>query len=276
MRLMVMITAKPPMNQTRGIEITGLNAFDDNYIWMLRNPGSSYAVAVDPGDEAPVMAWLQQQDCDLSAILITHHHYDHVGGIAELRQAYPDVAVYGPANETIRGLTIKLKEGERPQIAGLDAHFQVLEVPGHTAGHIAYFGEGALFCGDTLFGAGCGRIFTGTFEQLSDSLLRIAALPEDTQVYCAHEYTLVNLGFAQWVEPENPDLLNRIRCELEKREAGVPTVPSRLAEELLTNPFLRTRDRIVVRAAEKAAGRSLTTPGEVFTALRQWKDSKYD
>jgi hydroxyacylglutathione hydrolase len=264
------------MNETSLIEITGVDAFDDNYIWMLRNPGSSHAVAVDPGDEAPVMAWLQQQGCDLSAILITHHHYDHVGGIAELRQAYPDVAVYGPANETIRGLTITLKEGDRPQIAGLDAHFQVLEVPGHTAGHIAYFGQGALFCGDTLFTAGCGRLFSGTFEQLSNSLRRIATLPDDTLIYCAHEYTLANLGFAHWVEPENPDLLNRIRRDQDKRDAGVPTVPSRLAEELLTNPFLRTSERTVVKAAETAAGRSLATPVEVFTALRQWKDSNYD
>jgi hydroxyacylglutathione hydrolase len=264
------------MNKITGIEITGVDAFEDNYIWMLRNPGSSHAVAVDPGDETPVISWLRQQGCDLTAILITHHHYDHVGGIAELRQAYPDVEVYGPTNETIRGLTLALKEGDRPRIAGLDASFQVLEVPGHTAGHIAYFGEGVLFCGDTLFAAGCGRVFTGTFEQLSDSLERIAALPDDTRVYCAHEYTLANLGFAQWVEPENPDLLNRIKRELQKCEAGIPTVPSHLAEELLTNPFLRTRVRTVVKAAEAAAGHSLRSSAEVFTALRQWKDSKYD
>jgi hydroxyacylglutathione hydrolase len=264
------------MNEITGIEIAGVDAFMDNYIWMLRNPGSNQAVAVDPGDEMPVITWLQQQDCDLSAILITHHHYDHVGGIPELQQAYPAVEVYGPANETICGLTLTLKEGDRPRIAGLDANFQVLEVPGHTAGHIAYFGEGVLFCGDTLFAAGCGRVFTGTFDQLADSLGRIAALPDDTQVYCAHEYTLANLGFAQWVEPENPDLLSRIEREQQKREAGIPTVPSRLAEELLTNPFLRTRVRTVAKAAEAAAGHSLRSSAEVFTALRQWKDSKYD
>jgi hydroxyacylglutathione hydrolase len=258
------------------IEITGVDAFGDNYIWMVKNPGSSHVVAVDPGDETPVLAWMQQRGCDLSAILITHHHYDHVGGIAELRQAYPDVKVYGPANETIRGLTHPLNEGDRPQIAGLDAGFLVLEVPGHTQGHIAYFGEGALFCGDTLFSAGCGRVFDGAFDQLSDSLQRIAALPRATQVYCAHEYTLANLGFAQWVEPENPDLLERIGREQQKRAAGLPTVPSRLSEELLTNPFLRTDDQTVLKAAETAAGRSLSTPREVFAALRQWKDSKYD
>ncbi|MES9992918.1 MAG: hydroxyacylglutathione hydrolase [Candidatus Thiodiazotropha sp.] len=258
------------------IEITGVDAFEDNYIWMVKNPSSSLAVAVDPGDETPVLEWLQNNGCRLSAILITHHHYDHVGGIAELRQAYPEIAVYGPGNETIRGLTHPLREGERPQIAGLEAELQVLEVPGHTAGHIAYFGEGALFCGDTLFAAGCGRVFGGTFEQLSDSLQRIAALPGDTRVYCAHEYTLANLGFAQWVEPQNSDLATRVGREREKREAGSPTVPSLLSEELLTNPFLRTTEESVVKAAENASGRSLASPREVFTALRQWKDREYD
>jgi hydroxyacylglutathione hydrolase len=258
------------------IEITGVAAFDDNYIWMVKNPTSSQVVAVDPGDETPVLAWLRQHGCQLSAILITHHHYDHVGGIAELRQAYPEVEVYGPANESIRGITQSLREGDRPQIAGLDARFRVLEVPGHTVGHIAYFGEGALFCGDTLFAAGCGRVFGGTFEQLSDSLQRIAALPGDTQIYCAHEYTLANLGFAEWVEPANPDLAVRIKREQEKRDAGAATVPSRLSDELLTNPFLRTNQQTVIKAAEDAVGLSLSTPREVFTALRQWKDNKYD
>ncbi|MEW8508669.1 MAG: hydroxyacylglutathione hydrolase [Candidatus Thiodiazotropha sp.] len=258
------------------IEISGVNAFEDNYIWMLRNPSSSLAVAVDPGDEIPVLTWLRNNGCRLSAILITHHHYDHVGGIAELCEAYPEAAVYGPANESVRGVTHPLREGDRLQIAGLQADFQVLEVPGHTAGHIAYFGEGVLFCGDTLFAAGCGRVFSGTFEQLSDSLQRIAALPGDTRVYCAHEYTLANLGFAQWVEPENSDLARRIGREQEKREAGSPTVPSILSEELLTNPFLRTTEDLVVKAAERASGRSLSTPREVFAALRQWKDSNYD
>ncbi|WP_369159730.1 hydroxyacylglutathione hydrolase [Candidatus Thiodiazotropha sp. LNASS1] len=258
------------------IEITGVTAFEDNYIWMVKNPASSQVVAVDPGDETPVLSWLEQQDCNLSAILITHHHYDHVGGIAELREAYPDIEVYGPANESIRGVTHPLEEGDRPRIAGLNANLQVLEVPGHTQGHIAYFGEGALFCGDTLFTAGCGRVFSGTFEQLSDSLQRIAALPGDTSIYCAHEYTLANLGFAAWVEPENPELAIRIKRAREKRQAGIPTVPSDLAEELMTNPFMRTSVQSVVKAAEQASGLTLSSRREVFTALRRWKDTEYD
>ncbi|MES9815994.1 MAG: hydroxyacylglutathione hydrolase [Candidatus Thiodiazotropha sp.] len=258
------------------IEITGVTAFEDNYIWMVKNPASSQVVAVDPGDESPVLSWLEQQDCTLSAILITHHHYDHVGGIAELREVYPDIEVYGPANETIRGVTHPLEEGDRPRIAGLNANLRVLEVPGHTQGHIAYFGEGVLFCGDTLFTAGCGRVFSGTFEQLSDSLQRIAALPGDTSIYCAHEYTLANLGFAAWVEPENPELAIRIKRAREKREAGIPTVPSDLAEELMTNPFMRTSVQSVIKAAEQASGHTLSTHREVFTALRKWKDTEYD
>jgi hydroxyacylglutathione hydrolase len=258
------------------LEISAVNAFDDNYIWMLKNPDSSQAVAVDPGDEAPVLAWLKAHGLELSAILLTHHHYDHVGGVPELTEAYPRLAVYGPAGESIRGLTHPLKEGDRPRIAGLDAGFQVMEVPGHTAGHIAYFGEGVLFCGDTLFAAGCGRVFTGTFEQLADSLQRIAALPGDTRIYCAHEYTLANLGFAQWVEPHNSDLAERNRREQEKRQAGIPTVPSLLQEELLTNPFLRTAEPSVIAAAQRESGRILDRPGEVFAVLRRWKDNKYD
>jgi hydroxyacylglutathione hydrolase len=151
-----------------------------------------------------------------------------------------------------------------------------LEVPGHTAGHIAYYGEGALFCGDTLFAAGCGRVFDGTFEQLAASLRRIAALPGDTLLYCAHEYTLGNLGFAAWVEPESAAVQARIDKERAKRQVGVPTLPAFLSLELQTNPFLRTEVKHVQEAAEQAAGRRLTTPTEVFTALRQWKDREYD
>ncbi len=258
------------------LEITPVRAFEDNYIWMLSLPGGDQAVVVDPGDETPVLDWLREQGKRLAAILITHHHYDHIGGIPELTQAFPGIPVFGPAGETIRGVTRPLLEGERVTIDGFEAALQVLDVPGHTAGHIAYFGEGALFCGDTLFAAGCGRVFDGTFEQLAASLQRIAALPPATQVYCAHEYTLDNLGFAAWVEPESVALQARMEREKEKRGLGEPTLPAPLSLELETNPFLRTGISQVRAAAEQAAGRRLDSQTEVFTALRQWKDREYD
>jgi hydroxyacylglutathione hydrolase len=258
------------------LKITPIKAFDDNYIWMLRDRDSKYAVVVDPGDETPVLDWLNEQSLALSAILITHHHYDHVGGIPELMAAFPGITVFGPAGESIRGITDFLHDHDRPNIPGLDVDFQVLEVPGHTAGHIAYFGKGMLFCGDTLFAAGCGRVFDGSVEQLANSVQRISTLPSETQIYCAHEYTVDNLGFASWVEPENQAVVDRLQVEKNKRQNGVPTLPSSLALELQTNPFLRTRTPAVVAAAERVSGRSLTDHVEVFKVIRQWKDQEYD
>ncbi len=258
------------------LEITPLNAFDDNYIWMISQPGAEAAVAVDPGDETPVLDWLEARGKRLAAILITHHHHDHTGGIPELAAAYPGVQVYGPAGNSIRGVTHPLAEGGRVSLEGLEGAWEVLEVPGHTAGHIAYLGDGVLFCGDTLFAGGCGRVFDGTFEQLSASLERIAALPPETRIYCAHEYTLANLGFAAWVEPDSPQLKARTAEAELLRQAGRPTLPSTLNLELETNPFLRTAVPSVRQAAERAAGRPLETTAQVFTALRQWKDREYD
>lgn len=258
------------------LQITPVKAFEDNYIWMLRNPGAPQAVAVDPGDETPVLNWLSENSLVLSAVLITHHHYDHVGGVPELKQAFPELKVFGPAGESIKGITDTLSEGDRPDIPGLEVDFQVLEVPGHTAGHIAYLGEGALFCGDTLFAAGCGRVFDGTAEQLADSLQRIAQLPAQTQIYCAHEYTLDNLGFARWVEPESQAVLERLGSVQAKRQNGEPTLPSSLEVELETNPFLRIHKTNVIAAGEKVSGKSLTSHSEVFKAIRQWKDREYD
>lgn len=258
------------------LEITPLPAFDDNYIWMLKNPGASQAVAVDPGDETPVLDWLGENSLTLSAILITHHHYDHVGGIPELKEAFPEVQVFGPSRESIKGVTELLSEGDRPVIPGLEVDFQVLETPGHTAGHIAYFGEGALFCGDTLFAAGCGRVFDGTAAQLANSLQRIAQLPPQTQIYCTHEYTLDNLGFARWVEPESQPIIQRLDLEQNRRKSGEPTLPSTLALELETNPFLRTQTSLVIAAAERVAKKTLNGQAEIFKAIRDWKDREYD
>jgi hydroxyacylglutathione hydrolase len=258
------------------LEISPISAFDDNYIWMLTSPGSDVAVVVDPGDEDPVLDRLQRDGLRLSAILITHKHGDHTGGVAELKAAYPDAVVFGPASEPIRGLDRTLAQGDSVELPGLDAVLEVMDVPGHTEGHLAYYGEGVLFCGDTLFAAGCGRVFSGTHEQLHDSLSRISALPPETLVYCAHEYTQANLGFAKWVEPDNPAVLARDEEVSRKRQAGEPTVPSTLAEELATNPFLRGGIESVKAAAERYAGKVLSDGAEVFTAIRTWKDREYD
>jgi len=258
------------------LAITPISAFDDNYIWLLQEPGNATVAVVDPGDEAPVLARLSRDDLTLGAILITHKHSDHVGGVAELKAAFPQALVIGPAGEPIRHIDQTVSEGDRVSLPGMSARFEVMEVPGHTEGHVAYFGEGVLFCGDTLFAGGCGRVFSGTHEQLHDSLQRIAGLPADTLLYCAHEYTQANLGFAKWVEPDNAELIARDAACQQSRARGEPTVPSRLSLELATNPFMRTGVDTVIAAAQAYAGRDLKSGAEVFTAVRTWKDREYD
>lgn len=258
------------------IDIQPIPAFDDNYIWLLSRPGYSGCVVVDPGDEDPVIERLQGEGLSLDAILVTHKHGDHVGGIRGLKALWPDAVVYGPVGEPIRTLEQRVQGGDRVVLKGLGANFEVLDVPGHTEGHIAYYGHGALFCGDTLFAGGCGRVFSGTFEQLSDSLIRIGRLPPETRAYCAHEYTLANLGFATWVEPGSVDLKARISLDQVRRERGEPTVPSLIGEELASNPFMRTDQPGVVAAAGRWAGDELADRASVFRALRTWKDKDYD
>ena len=257
------------------LAVQPIPAFDDNYIWLLTEGGGN-AVVVDPGDAEPVLERLSAEHLTLTAVLITHHHYDHTGGLDELLAAFPGLEINGPDDDRIRALTHRRREGETFVPAGLTTPFQVLEVPGHTSSHIAYLGADRLFCGDTLFAAGCGRVFDGTFDQLAQSLERIAALPADTLCYCAHEYTQANLGFAEWVEPDSPALAERVRQTQLLRSSGQPTVPSRLDLERATNPFLRTCEPNVIAAAERQAGHRLTTNAEVFTALRRWKDERYD
>lgn len=257
------------------MRITPIPAFQDNYIWLLRNSGPDCAV-VDPGDAQPVIDRLESEGLNLASILITHKHSDHVGGLRALKDRWPQARVYGPAGESISLLDECLAEGDEVIVQGPDVCFRVLDVPGHTEGHIAYFGAGVLFCGDTLFAAGCGRVFSGTFEQLSDSLAKIARLPAETQVYCAHEYTMDNIGFARWVEPDNAALLERERADQARRDFGMPTVPSTLATELATNPFLRVDQPQVIAQAQKYAGESCTSPSAVFRAIRTWKDNEYD
>lgn len=258
------------------LEIRPIPAFDDNYIWMLQSAGSDRVVVVDPGDEEPVLDALRRQGLTLEAILITHKHGDHTGGVQDLIALYPQAEVFGPTRESIKGITRPVVEGDRIVPRGLEVTFEVMDVPGHTEGHVAYYGEGALFCGDTLFTGGCGRVFSGTHRQLHASLQRIAALPPQTRIYCAHEYTADNLGFAQWVEPDNPRLQERRQQTDARRSRGEPTVPSSLELELATNPFLRTGEPLVVAAAEKFAGRAISSEAEVFTMIRTWKDREYD
>ncbi|KHK65692.1 MULTISPECIES: hydroxyacylglutathione hydrolase [Pseudomonas] len=252
------------------IQITALPAFTDNYIWLLQDHSTQRCAVVDPGDAAPVQHWLDAHpDWILSDILVTHHHNDHVGGVAALKNA-THATVYGPASENIPARDIALGDNAKVNVLGLD--FDVYAVPGHTLGHIAYYHRGLLFCGDTLFAAGCGRLFEGTPEQMHHSLSRLAALPEDTLVYCTHEYTLSNLKFAAAVEPTNPDVVARLEKVNQQRGQGIITLPSTLALEKLTNPFLRTTETSVKQKADERNGQRNQTPSEVFAALRAWKD----
>jgi hydroxyacylglutathione hydrolase len=254
--------------------IVAIRAFTDNYIWVIRD--HYQAVVVDPGDAAPVLDWLDCSGATLTAILATHRHADHVGGIEALLARFP-VPVHGPADEPIPGRTHALREGDRVSLPEVEADLGVLDVPGHTAGHIAYAGvvggERVLFCGDTLFAAGCGRVFEGTPQMMWSSLSKLAALPPATRVYCAHEYTLANLRFAVAVEPGSAALDARRRAAEATRAQGRPTVPSTLALELATNPFLRVAEPEVAAAAERHAGHALARASDRFGALRAWKNA---
>lgn len=255
--------------------IIPIPAFRDNYIWLIRE-GTDAAV-VDPGDAVPVLDYLDREGLHLCAILNTHHHGDHVGG-NEALLARTSVPVFGPAGEAIPGRTEALREGDRMTVPRIGLALRVLDVPGHTAGHIAYASDGGdaaepiAFVGDTLFAGGCGRLFEGTPQQMWSSLSKLAALPPQSRMYCAHEYTLSNLKFARAVEPDSEALARRIAREEGRRAHGEPTVPSVLADELATNPFLRSRHPRVIAAAERQAGRPLGDPAETFGVLRAWKD----
>ena len=252
------------------IQVVPIPAFKDNYLWLIHD--GTHAAVVDPGDAAPVVDYLMQHGLNLAAILITHHHADHIGGLPVLTDKYK-VPVYGPAGEEIAGLTERLMEGDRITLPELGLSFDILDIPGHTAGHIAYLGDGRLFCGDTLFAGGCGRVFEGTMPQMRASLGKLKNLPGDTLVYCAHEYTLSNLKFARAVEPGNQALAAREQQDQATRAAQQPTVPTRIALERETNPFLRWDAPEVVAAATARSGKSAPGADEVFTAIREWKNS---
>jgi hydroxyacylglutathione hydrolase len=258
-------------------DVSFIPAFKDNYIWLLTR--GKRAFVVDPGDAAPVQARLLADGLTLEGILITHHHADHQGGVAELKARWP-VAVYAPGIESITGCTHPLSGGEHLEILGTPV--DVLAVPGHTLGHLAYYAAGRLFCGDTLFGAGCGRLFEGTPEQMSASLDRLAALPDDTLVYCAHEYTEMNLRFALAVEPDNPAIRERAARVAALRAANRPSVPSTLGEEKATNPFLRCAEPDVIAAAKQQNATTIETEAgprvggkktAIFKFIREWRNN---
>ncbi|MGH8737219.1 MAG: hydroxyacylglutathione hydrolase [Burkholderiales bacterium] len=251
------------------LEIVPVKAFKDNYIWTLRE--GTRAAVVDPGEARPVIDYLAREKLELVAILATHHHADHVGGIPGLLER-GRVPVYGPRGEPIDTLTRAVEEGDTVTIPELGLSFAVLDIPGHTRAHIAYYGADCLFCGDTLFACGCGRLFEGTAEQMYASLEKLRALPDSTRVYCGHEYTLANIGFARSVEPGNAALGAREARDRKLREAGKPTLPTTLGEEKATNPFLRCLEPAVVESANKYLGARAAGPVRVFAAIRDWKN----
>jgi len=253
------------------LQIRPVPIFDDNYVWILEREGSNRVAVVDPGDGDPVIKALSGLDLEIAAVLITHHHRDHVGGLPELIRRYHP-PVYGSATESVAGVDHPLAGGETISLPELDLEIEIVALPGHTSGHIGYVGAGCAFVGDTLFAGGCGRVFEGTMEQMHSSLTRLAELPPETMAYCAHEYTLANLRFALAVEPGNDALAQRFEAAETARAASQPTVPSTIGYELETNPFLRCGEASVHTAAESHAGHALTTPAEVFGALRTWKD----
>ncbi len=254
------------------LNVRPVRAFSDNYIWLIDAPrAQGRLVAVDPGDAAPVLTELQRSGASLAGILLTHHHPDHVGGVPELLR-HGLVPVIGPDDPRIAQRTRTVRDGERCDLLDLGLSFEILQVPGHTLSHIAFWGHGALFCGDTLFSAGCGRMFEGTPPQMNASLTKLRSLPPETRVFCGHEYTAANLRFALTVDPGNGTALeyrDRVQTVLSQ---GDPTLPSTMGLEIRVNPFLRCDDPTVAAAAESHAGRSLNSPAEVFGVLRAWKD----
>ncbi|PHS71464.1 MAG: hydroxyacylglutathione hydrolase [Methylophaga sp.] len=253
------------------LNIQAVPAFNDNYIWLIQSPNSQHTIIVDPGEAKPVIRRLSEQHLKPVAILITHQCHDHVDGINTLIERY-DIPVYGPDKENIPCLTHPLVATKRLTINDHFTPIEVIDTPGHTAGHIVFYLDNVLFSGDTLFGAGCGRIHNGTAEQLFYSLQQLADLPPQTKIYCAHEYTEANLVFAQTVEPNNIDIQQRIKDTLILRQRNLPSIPSTLTLELATNPFLRCDQKEVIQAVQSFSGRTLITAVEVFTELRKWKD----
>ena len=255
------------------LTIRPISAFDDNYIWLITPQEGNEAFVVDPGDGQVVLQTLRSEGLTLTGILVTHHHFDHTGGLAQLREAFSPT-VFGPDNPVIDGLDVIVKAGDSVSVLGHE--LTVMAVPGHTLDHIAYFLAGedpVLFCGDTLFAGGCGRVFEGTPQMMHKSLASLASLPASTRVYCAHEYTMANLAFAKAVEPGNAALAERISAARATRAANQPTVPSTLELELATNPFLRCQQPELLSSLRAQGKLEDDTPSAVFAVVRGWKDN---
>jgi len=255
------------------VSVQPVPAFNDNYIWLIRVAGHDKCCVVDPGEAAPVLKVLEQQGLALEAILLTHHHTDHVGGETTLRQRFPECAVYGPDSSRFPMVTHPLREGDQLSLLGDALTAEVLTLPGHTLDHIGYITNAGVFCGDTLFSAGCGRLFEGSAAQLFESLGKLKRLADDTRVYCAHEYTAANLRFALQVDPDNADLLAYQRQVAKLTQQGIPTLPSHIGLERAVNPFLRTDQEQIQAAVECHSGQSCPDEVAVLAGLRSWKDT---
>lgn len=252
------------------ITVNPIKAFNDNYIWCIQN--NHNCVVVDPGDPNVVIEHCNKNNLTLTGIIITHHHWDHTDGLAKLTQQFPHIPVFGPTDSNIDHLTDFVSDNDRIVLQEINLSMQVIAVPGHTLDHIAYISDCGLFCGDTLFSAGCGRLFEGTAKQMHGSLSKLAELPASTLVYCTHEYTLANLQFASEIEPNNDKLNLYVEWAKKQRASDKPTLPTTIGQQKEINPFLRTAIEAVQIKAEMHAGTALKEPEQVFAALRSWKD----
>ncbi len=253
-------------------EVIPIPAFKDNYIWVGICRALNQAIVIDPGDGLATWHFLRDHHLNLVTILITHKHQDHTGGVDFLLHHYPNIPVYGKKIENMPSVNAFVEEGDRVEIDGWSMSFQVIAVPGHTLGHVCYYMPGVLFCGDTLFGAGCGRVFEGTFEQMYHSLTKLSSLPPDTLVYCAHEYTLSNLKFAHHLDPDNQAIRNRILETKSLLSRNKPSIPFTISLEKTTNPFLRCKEENIIKTVEDHSDQILRDDVAVFREMRKWKD----